>query len=91
MKLLTILYLSHQNCDIMNIATERTTNMTTQSYIAPEDIVTASVSKLLYRIHELQDIQSRNPYSSSQWQDASKELEPLFKRMAALSKETFGD
>lgn len=52
----------------------------------PAPIASASVSKVLRRVHELQEIQMANKPGTPKWEAASKELRPLFKRMAELQK-----
>lgn len=45
-----------------------------------------SYSQTLFRIQQLQRVQMTNPPSSKVWQDASDELQPLFARMAEITR-----
>ncbi len=47
---------------------------------------TDSFSKVLFEIQQLQQIQMMHPSNSRAWLDASQRLQPLFARMAEITR-----
>jgi hypothetical protein len=47
----------------------------------PESTIKPDIILAIRRVKQLQDIQKNNPFNSPDWQYASEQLRPLFKKL----------